>query len=545
MANEITIRVTAKDDASKVFGVIDQKAKGLGSTFASVGKIASWFLAANVIAGAAQKITGFIGDSVQAASDLEQSIGGVQSVFKDSAGEILAWGQTAAKAAGLSKQQFNSIAAPLGAMLKNAGVENFSKEVIKLTQIGADLAATFGGSVEEAMTAITAAFRGETDPIERYGVAMNAAKVEAEALAMTGKTLTSELTDQEKAMARLSLITQQTADAQGQFARESETAAGKAAVEAAQYENLQATLGEKLLPIQVKITEAKIKLVEVIATQLIPKLEELYAVHWPAVSAAIQDVAAVVQEYWPTVQAVLALVLEDIVTRIQGFIQQFQGIVQIVQGVADLVKAVIEGDWRAAWESLNTIVEGAINLVVGTIRSMFGEVADQMFQAGEEIINGLIRGIKSKLSELENLFKSITDKIPKIKGPMEKDRRLLEPTGQAIMEGLATGLATGFSRTVTPLLGSAAPKIAGSVGGAAPSVASHSAGGGALSGGGFNFQVHTLNIYEKDDREIRDVAFGVQATLANDLRRRGVLRGVSLLSSSDGGSGSGLIQVRP
>ena len=615
--NDITLRVTAKDDASRVLDGVGSKAKGLGSTFASVGKIAGGFLAANVIAAGAQKVVGFIGESISAASDLEQSIGGVNSVFGDSAQSIFDWGQTAAKAAGLSKQQFNSLAAPLGAMLKNAGVENFSQEVIKLTQLGADLAATFGGSVEEAMTAVTAAFRGETDPIERYGVSMNAARVEAEALAMTGKKLASELTDQEKAMARLSLITQQTADAQGQFARETDTAAGKAAISAAKWENLQATLGEKMLPIQVKLTEAKIKLADVLATKVIPYLEALYAKHWPAVAKVIQDVVAVVEEWWPKLQPILEMVATHVKTQIEGMIQAWQGIIQIVTGVVGTIKAVFEGDWAAAWENMKLIAEGALNLLVGTIKRIFGSLATELYDIGKTIIQGLIDGITSKLGEVENLFKSITDKIPKLKGPESKDKTLLEQAGELIMAGLAAGLEDGFGSKVEPLLKSIADRVMAAVN--AIISQAQSAAGGAVGGGGrtwdyfvqggkafakifstgqviplpsgmaedaalrylqnmgypvrhsggmihqtgpyflqkgeqvvsasdvaqggnggFAFNVTTMNIYEKDDREVKDVAFAVTATMDNEVRRRGYL-----LSSSSPTTSTGVRYARP
>ena len=50
-----------------------------------------------------------------------------------------------------------------------------------------------------------------------------------------------------------------------------------------------------------------------------------------------------------------------------------------------------------------------------------------------------------------------------------------------------------------------------------------------------------MNIYEKDDREIRDVAFAVTATMNNEVRRKGYL----LSSSSTSTSSGGLLRVRP
>src|SRR5690606_6310929 len=51
------------------------------------------------------------------------------------------------------------------------------------------------------------------------------------------------------------MLNEQTADAQGQFARESGTAAGQQQRLAAQVENLKVSLGQKLLPIFTKVMQ--------------------------------------------------------------------------------------------------------------------------------------------------------------------------------------------------------------------------------------------------------------------------------------------------
>ena len=72
---------------------------------------------------------------------------------------------------------------------------------------------------------------------------------------MTHKTLKTDLTAAEKAAATQSLIFQGSADASGQFAREADTLAGKQQRLNAQLDNVQATIGEVLLPIVSDATE--------------------------------------------------------------------------------------------------------------------------------------------------------------------------------------------------------------------------------------------------------------------------------------------------
>ncbi|HLT66305.1 MAG TPA: hypothetical protein VKZ73_00425, partial [Microbacterium sp.] len=112
---------------------------------------------------------------------------------------------------------------------------------------------------------------------EKYGVSLTAARVEAHALAMTGKSLAKELTEEEKMLARIDLIMQQTADSAGQFAREQDTAAGAAAISEARYKNLQAELGTQLLPITTKLTQAKIAFVDILSSKVMPVVEGLAA----------------------------------------------------------------------------------------------------------------------------------------------------------------------------------------------------------------------------------------------------------------------------
>lgn len=183
------------------------------------------------------------------ASQAQQSIGGVQSVFKTYADGVIADSKRADQALGLSTTAYQELITVTGALLKNKGLEDYADQAEQLLEIGADLAATYGGTTREAVEALNAAMRGESDPIERYAISLNETAVNAQ-LAATGMDgLKGAALDQAKAQGRLELILQQSADAQGAFARESDTAAGAAARTTAQFENMRAELGTKVLPV--------------------------------------------------------------------------------------------------------------------------------------------------------------------------------------------------------------------------------------------------------------------------------------------------------
>lgn len=207
------------------------------------------------IAGAA--IIKFGSDAVDSASRLQQAMGGVDAVFGRNADKVKSWAADAAKTLGLSASDYGELAAQIGAQLKNAGVpmDQLAGKTDKMVSLGADLAATYGGTTREAVEALGSALRGEADPAERYGLALNATRVNAELAAKGQDKLTGVALSQAKAQTILSMATEQSGGAVGQFARESDSAAGSAQIASAQWENAKAALGQGLLPVVTAVTE--------------------------------------------------------------------------------------------------------------------------------------------------------------------------------------------------------------------------------------------------------------------------------------------------
>lgn len=189
------------------------------------------------------------------ASSAQQSIGGVQAVFAEYAGAVISDSDRAATAVGLSANAYRELITASGAMLKNKGLTDYADQATSLIRIGADLAAQFGGPTSQAVDALTAAMRGESDPIERYGVSLNETAVKAKAAEMGLGSLEGASGELAKTQARLQIIAEQTADAQGAFARESGTAANEAQKLKAEWADLSAEWGARSLPMLTQLTE--------------------------------------------------------------------------------------------------------------------------------------------------------------------------------------------------------------------------------------------------------------------------------------------------
>lgn len=261
MAAEATLKLNLvghDKSASRALQGVGREAhqtQGKLAKFGAIGKTAALGIA-GALAGVGVAAIQFGADAVSSASEAEQSLGGVDAVFGKQAKGIKESADGAASSLGLSANEYRQFATVLGAGLKNKGIKDYADQTESLIGVGADLAAQFGGSTSDAVDALASAMRGESDPIEKYGVSLNETAVNAELAARGQSKLKGAALDQAKAQARLAIISKQTADAQGAFSRESDTLANKQQRSAAAFENLKARIGQGLLPAMEGLTDA-------------------------------------------------------------------------------------------------------------------------------------------------------------------------------------------------------------------------------------------------------------------------------------------------
>lgn len=244
MAGEIKVNILTGFQDKGVKDAID-KLKGLGAGFKNMAK---QLVGAYLGFQGFQKGVQFIRNSIDASRDLQRNIAGLQTVFGPATKEMLLFAK-AGVSMGMSTAEAAKGSTLMGTMLKAAGfsLKDNTKLTQKLVKLSADLAATFGYDVSEALVGMTAMFRGEYDPIEKFGVAIKQAQVNAE-MARLGL---NKLTGQEKLHAqqliKIKLLMAATADVQGAFIRQSDTLAVAQQKLAATTTNMQAALGQNLI----------------------------------------------------------------------------------------------------------------------------------------------------------------------------------------------------------------------------------------------------------------------------------------------------------
>ncbi len=310
-------------------------------------------------------------EAFDSASALEQSTGAVASVFGKQAAAVNELAKGAADAAGLSQTAYSELAAVMGSQLQNMGFAG--KAAVSTTDdligVGADLAATFGGSTSDAVSALSSLLRGERDPVEKYGIAISAAAVAAKVSALGLDTSTAASKKNAEAQATLALVQEQSARTAGAFARESDTAAGAQQRAAASFENAKASLGDVLLPI---VSAAAQKFAALTAFLVRNKTVALavagvvggLAVAVLAVNAAVKTyrafamAAAAAQAVWNFAMAanpigLVVLAVAAAAAAVYALYQKFEPVRRVVDTIGGAFKRAFE----VAGTAVNKVVE--------------------------------------------------------------------------------------------------------------------------------------------------------------------------------------------
>jgi hypothetical protein len=227
-------------------------AKAEFATLQGTGSKAMFLLqkAALPAAAAIGSIAAVIKPAINAASDFQESTSKVNVVFGKASKSIKDFAATAATSLGQSKQSVLDAAGAFGTFGKAAGLagDDLATFTTDFVTLSTDLASFNNTSPEEAVLAIGAALRGESEPLRRYGVLLNDAVLKQEAMTLGIYDGKGALTAQQKVLAAQAAIYKQTNDAQGDFVRTSDGLANSQRTLGAVLKNVQIELGSKLLP---------------------------------------------------------------------------------------------------------------------------------------------------------------------------------------------------------------------------------------------------------------------------------------------------------
>ena len=480
-ATEIVVKLTA--DAKQGIGEVDRFSDKLGklgglAKGAAIGGVAA--LGAGI---AAVAVSG-----VKDAAALQQSIGAIDTVFKGSAGQMHTWAGAASTSVGLTKNEFNELGTLIGSQLKNGGtaMDQLAPKTNQLIGLGADLSSMFGGTTKDAVGALSSALKGERDPIEKYGVSLTQAKIDAEAAALGYEKVGGALSSQGTQAATLSLIMKQTADAQGNFAKEGDTLAHQQQVLSAEWGNMKATLGTALLPILTTVFTflnntavpavkslfsafsgpgggglsgivAKLGLdklgaalgtlgtvIGTAVTTYLPPLQSKLTAMAPVVLGLVQAVVGLATAIASRLAPIFAALAPVVATVVGVIITNVTNVYRVVSAIIRTITAIINGDWAGAWSNAGQIVSAAKTLILGIVQGtakILGSILTTLGGLVGRLFTAAWNNATDATSKGAGKVLAFVKGIPgKILAGMGNLGGLLTRAGSAIMDGFLSGL---------------------------------------------------------------------------------------------------------
>jgi len=218
------------------------------------GLTKSTLIAGAAIAGAVTAVAAFAYTSIQKASDFNEAVSKNAVVFGAISKEVENFAQTANRALGIGETAALQAAGTFAIFGKSAGLagQDLSDFSIEFVTLAADLASFSNTKVEDAISAIGSALRGEAEPLRKYGVLLDDATLKLAATELGIYSGNKALTAQQKVLAAQKVIFEQTSDAQGDFSRTSTGLAAQQKILNATLDNIQTNLGAAFLPIFLK-----------------------------------------------------------------------------------------------------------------------------------------------------------------------------------------------------------------------------------------------------------------------------------------------------
>lgn len=175
-----------------------------------------------------------------------------------------------------------------------------------------------------------------------------------------------------------------------------------------------------------------------------------------------------------------------------------------------------------------SILIGAADLsikILIAIRNGFGKAQEWLYNAGRDIIQGLINGIKDKFNDVKNTLGDLTKKMTSWKGPETTDKILLVKNAQLIMGGFVKGLESQY-----PMVKDSLSSLTDSLGAniIAPTMSANGSSsinagtaGNVVNNAGTNITVNMSGILASGQTDLRLVGKKIIGAVNEELRSRG------------------------
>lgn len=490
---------TAGASGGKKFG-----AGFLGSIKSIAGPLAA-------VAGTAA-ITGFFKAAVTGASDLAETLSKTKVIFGDATDSVVKFAEDSKRNILLTKQEALDASATFGVFGKSAGLTG--KELggfsTQLTALAGDLSSFYNTSTDEAITALGAALRGESEPIRKYGVLLDDASMRQEALRLgLIKNVKTALTPANKVLAAQSLILAKTKDAQGDAARTAGGFANQTRILNKNFVDIRNEVGSALLPIITKLTTliasnlkpafegiktlAKpivdffkgfgsetsktsataqrfsdvVTAIKNAFNQILPVLtntgRELGALLGPAfksigdiiTNSLLPAIAAFLPAIAPIAKFIYSVLGVTVVSVFKILIGVIKGALKVISGLFNVFAGLFTGDWSRLWKGVKEIfgglweaIKGAFNGALNSLKGAFRLLGPALLGILKTALELLWTATKAGLGLLVDIFIKLPITILKALAALPKK---LFTFGVDMLKGFINGIKSMAGSIITAI----------------------------------------------------------------------------------------------
>ena len=427
----------ALDDANDELEEFDKNQKNAGQSAIKMGDLIKANVISDVIVGGikalgsamaevAGKFMDFVKGGVQNASDLQEVQNVVDTVFGESSEAVNEFAKNAGVQFGMTELNAKKFAGTMGAMLDSMGVSEDATKDMSLSLVGlaGDMASFYNLEHDEVWQKIRAGISGETEPLKQLGINMSVANLEAYALSQGIETAYKEMTQAEQATLRYNYLMQATANAQGDFAKTSDSYANQQKIMSLQFENMATNIGTFLLP---TLNEAMIAFNGMLSgeismeqgvqrlTQIVVDLANAIIEKLPTLlSSGITMLETIIQGFMSALPNLLPAIT-NLTTQLLGFI--VNALPLIIDAGVGILLALVQG----IVASIPTLVPAVVQAVMTIVENLIGNI-DQIIDAGIQLLTGLMDGLILAIPVLleavpviiEKLLTAIINNLPKI-----------------------------------------------------------------------------------------------------------------------------------
>lgn len=431
-------------EAEQQLDKIDQKAGGVGSKLGSmIGTAAKWGTA--IAAGAAAATTavaGLASAAVSSYADYEQLVGGVETLFKDSAGLVQENAKNAYKTAGMTANQYmETVTSFSAALLQGLGgdTEKAAKVADMAIRDMSDNANKMGTSIEAIQNAYQGFAKQNYTMLDNLKLGYGGTKAEMERLLADAEKLSgqkydiSNLNDVYEAIH----VIQTEMGITGTTAKEATgTISGSINMIKAKFEDFKVSIGETVAPVVqsfLSLVIDNLPTIEGMIGQVIPVISNLMSTILPPVMElsssllpvlvelfnslipVFGDITAVMipliatfaemaQSILPPIIKLFSQVVSDILPPLLAIFNElaklvlplvmtvFEAMLPIIEPIMNTIAAVIrtalaliKGDWESVWNGLKEILSNIWKTIEGIVKTGINFVISG--------INTFIRGL--------------------------------------------------------------------------------------------------------------------------------------------------------